>query len=145
MGVRVEALGTSLLSGSSPLIQVRAYGSWQKNDLVDRLPPYLVPSVLPSNATVSTVIAPDYRTLGIGGLVRTGQSESRPQAFIDGWAGAAWPDRQYRHSGARRCEHAHLRRRRAGSRGVLYECAGSSARRVVPRHRAAVPTAILNG
>ena len=94
-GVRVDALATSLLSRGSPLIQVRAYGSWQETDLVDRLPRNLVPAVLPPNATVSTVIASEYRTLGIGGLVRTGQSETRPQAFIDGWAGAAWPDRQY--------------------------------------------------
>lgn len=94
-GVRVEALATSLLIRSSPLVQARAYGSWQRNHLADRLPPNLVPSVLPSNATVSTVIASDYRTLGLGALVRTGQTESRPQAYIDGWAGSAWPNRQY--------------------------------------------------
>jgi hypothetical protein len=94
-GIRAEAVAASLLSRSSPLLQVRAYGSWQKNDLVDSLPPGLSGSVLPANATVSTVIASDYRSLGVGGLVRTGQTESRPQAFLDGWAGAYWPDQHY--------------------------------------------------
>jgi len=94
-GMRLEALATSVLVRGSPFVQVRAYGSWQKNHLADRLVGSLARSVLPANATVSSVIAPDHRALGVGGLLRTGQNERRPQAYIDGWAGATWPNQQF--------------------------------------------------
>lgn len=92
-GARVDAEAASVLSKDSPVFLVRAYGSWQKNRLAAGLPTGL--SALPSDASVSSVIPSDYRMLGLGATVRTGQSESRPQAYAETSAGASWPQRRF--------------------------------------------------
>ena len=93
-GYRVEGeIGTDLLR-SSPTWQVRVSGSWEKNQLADRLPAYLVGAVLPSSQTVENILSRRFSTLGAGTTLRFGQSEGverRVHGQIDGWVGRQWP------------------------------------------------------
>jgi polysaccharide biosynthesis protein PelB len=76
------------------LMEVR--GSWEKNDLVNKVPSYLTPDVISPSTDIDTIIPKDYRTLGLASTLDYGTFGSdTPRSvklMLDGWAGWLWPE-----------------------------------------------------
>ncbi len=93
-GYRVEGeIGTTVFK-SSPAWQMRISGSSEENQLADRLPAYLLGTVLPSSQIIENVVASRFSTLGVGTTLRFGQAEGMARSthgLVDGWVGRQWP------------------------------------------------------
>jgi hypothetical protein len=89
------ALGRVLLQ-ELPRWHVELRGSWEKNDLRDKVPTELIPAVLPPSTDIESIIPPDFRTLGVAttldyGAAGTGAAR-RARVLFDGFAGWQWPE-----------------------------------------------------
>jgi len=89
------ALGRVVLQ-ELPRWHIELRGSWEKNDLRDKVPTALIPDVLPASTDIETIIPPDYRTLGVATTIDYGSAGTGPlrraRVLFDGWAGWLWPD-----------------------------------------------------
>lgn len=87
-------LGSSLLTGIQDW-QIRLQGSWESNQLEKTIPSDLNGSLKTSVTDVETLIARDFRTLGLGTTFRYGASDQgvlrQPFILADMWVGRIWP------------------------------------------------------
>lgn len=88
------ALGRVVLQ-ELPRWHIELRGTWERNELRDKVPTTLIPDVLPPSTDIETIIPPDYRTLGVATTVDYGSAGSgalrRVRVLFDGWAGWLWP------------------------------------------------------
>jgi hypothetical protein len=97
-GFLVEAALGRVMLQELPRWHMELRGSWEKNELRDKLPSELVPSVFPPGTDIENIVPPDYRTLGVATTLDYGSAGSsvarRAKILFDGWAGWLWPDNE---------------------------------------------------
>ncbi|MGB5582098.1 MAG: hypothetical protein WBO93_00630 [Gammaproteobacteria bacterium] len=88
------ALGRVVLQ-ELPRWHIELRGSWEKNELRDKVPTALIPRVFPPSIDIETIIPPDYQTLGVATTLDYGSAGTGPlrraRVLFDGWAGWLWP------------------------------------------------------
>jgi hypothetical protein len=89
------ALGHVVLQ-ELPRWHVEVRGSWEKNDLVNKVPSDLTPDVISTSTDIDAIIPKNYRTLGLASTLNYGavgsDSPRRLKVLLDGWVGWLWPE-----------------------------------------------------
>ena len=89
------ALGHVMLQ-EFPRWHMEVRGSWEKNDLVNKVPSELTPDVVSPSTDIDAIIPKNYRTLGLASTLNYGSvgsdSPRRLKVLLDGWVGWLWPE-----------------------------------------------------
>ena len=89
------ALGHVMLQ-EFPRWHMEVRGSWEKNDLVNKVPSELTPDVISPSTDIDAIIPKNYRTLGLASTLNYGSvgsdSPRRLKLLLDGWVGWLWPE-----------------------------------------------------
>lgn len=100
-GLRLEGEAGAVLRQASPRWQVRLSGSVDRNQLEASLPASLSGTGLSPFATVESLLAPRFSTLGVGSTLRFGAAQGlgrESHGFVDVWLGRQWPANEIAYS-----------------------------------------------
>lgn len=98
-GLRLEGELGAVLRQAAPHWQVRLSGSVDRNQLQASLPASLSGTGLSPFATVESLLAPRFSTIGVGSTLRFGTPDGRAlHGFADVWLGRQWPANEIAYS-----------------------------------------------